>query len=70
MISDSTGGPAAHLIFSNTFTVVSLAREETRLTISDRREGSRKFEAISAVHCWMDGQPVWVGGGSRTERTH
>lgn len=58
-----------HLIFSNTFTVVSLAREETRLTISDRREGSRKFEAISAVHCWMEGQPVG-GEGNRTWRKH
>lgn len=40
-----------HLVFSKAFTVVSLAREVTRLTISAKMEGSRKCEAMSAVHC-------------------
>lgn len=47
-----------HLVFSNAFTVVSLARELTKLTTSAKMEGSRKCEAISAVHCWMEAQPV------------
>ena len=46
------------LCFSNTFTVVSLASELTKLTISINTEGSRKCDAISAVHCWTDVQPV------------
>jgi len=47
-----------HVVFLKAFTVVSLARELTKLTISARMDGSRKCEAISAVHCWMEGQPV------------
>lgn len=40
-----------HLVLSNTFTVVSLASELTKLTTSVRMDDSRKREAISAVHC-------------------
>lgn len=47
-----------HLFFSKAFTVVSLARELTKLTTSAKMEGSRKCEAMSAVHCWMEAQPV------------
>jgi len=46
------------LCFSNTFTVVSLARELTKFTISIKTEGSRKCDAISAVHCWAEGHPI------------
>ena len=50
-------GGESHLVLSNTFTQVSLARELTRPAISVSMEGSRKWEVISAVHCCIDGQP-------------
>lgn len=42
---------ATHLLFSNAFTVVSLANELTKFTISAKMEGRRNCEAISAEHC-------------------
>lgn len=47
-----------HFLLSNAFTVVSQANELTRFTISARMQGRRNWAAMSAVHCWMDGQPV------------
>lgn len=47
-----------HLIFSNTLTVVSLARAVTRFTTSTRMEDRRKRDTISAEHCCTDGHPA------------
>lgn len=57
-----------HHCLSKAFTVVSLARKLTKLTISARMEGKRKYEAISAVHSWMEGQPVHKQPGQRHRR--
>lgn len=50
-----------YVLLSKAFTVVSLASEPTKFTISARMHGRRKWAAMSALHRWMEGQPAHRG---------